>query len=102
MSSSRDNSSSRKCLLTIRELAFLAGTTPRVIERLVSFEVVCPECTEPEPVFTPETLAYARKAIRMHEHLGIGWSAMSFVMELIRRIEMLESGGGGHDAGKGD
>lgn len=83
---------SRECLLTIREMAFLAATTPRIIERLVSFEIVCPECNEPEPAFAPETLEYVRKAIRIHDHLGISWSAVGFVMELVNRIEALESG----------
>ncbi len=86
----RKNESSMACLLTIRELAFLAGTTPRIIERLVSFEVLCPERTEPELCFEPGSLDLVRKAIRMHHHLGIGWSDVGFVMELLDRIEALE------------
>lgn len=94
MRSKQDEPVSQECLLTIRELAYLSGTTPRVIERLVSFEVIGPACSDPEPRFAPDVLTHVRKAVRMHEHLGVSWSSMCLILELLDRIETLESRGG--------
>ena len=91
MKSEKDKATSKECLLTITELAFLAGISPRIVERLVSFDVVCPECANPEPIFKAEMLEYVRKAVRIHEHMGVAWSSVGFVMELIQKIEYLES-----------
>ena len=97
MRSKKDKPDSLECLLTIRELAFLAGTTPRVIERLVSFEIIGPARSEPEPCFATDVLAHVRKAVRMHEQLGVSWSSMGLVLDLLHRIETLESRGGPGD-----
>jgi hypothetical protein len=98
MKPKKNRTASKKCLLTTKELAFLAGTSPRIVERLLSFEVLCPECAKPEPAFKPETLGHVKKAIRIHEQFGVAWSSVGFVMDLIRRIEVLESGSDGNSS----
>jgi len=76
--------------VTIRELAFLAGTRTRIIERLVTLELLQPARERPEPVFPSRAAHRVRKLMRLHFQLGVSWTSMPLVLELLERIEQLE------------
>lgn len=78
-------------IVTIRELACLVGTSRRVIERLVWFEIIEPVQTEPEHYFPVDILPLVTRILRIREHLGVSWSSMGLVLDLLDRIEDLES-----------
>ena len=78
-------------IVTLRELACLAGTSRRVIERLVWFEIIEPVQTEPERCFPVDILPHVTRILRFREHLGVSWSSMGLVLDLLERIEALES-----------
>jgi hypothetical protein len=80
-----------KSIVTLRELACLAGTPRKVIERLVWFEIIEPIQTEPEHCFPVDILPLVTRILRIREHLGVSWSSMGLVLDLLERIEMLES-----------
>lgn len=77
--------------LTINDLAYVAGTRKRIIERIVSLELISPCKEDPEPCFEPEIVHTVKRLIRLHNHLGVSWSSMEFVLELLERIDQLES-----------
>ena len=77
--------------LTTSELAFMIGTRTRVIERLVTLELIKPARRKPTTCFTPEILPRVRHLMRLHDHLGISWTSMGLVLELMDRIRYLES-----------
>ncbi|MFH1998340.1 MAG: chaperone modulator CbpM [Planctomycetota bacterium] len=81
----------QKNLVNLRELACLVGTSRRVIERLVWFEVIEPVRTEPEECFPVDILPRVTRILRIREHLGVSWSSMGLVLDLLERIEILES-----------
>lgn len=80
-------------LVTLHELACLAGTSIRVIERLVRFDVIEPARTEPECFFAVDILPRVARVLRIRENLGVSWSSMGLVLDLLERIEILDSGG---------
>jgi len=77
--------------LTVEELATLTGLSTGVIRRLISLEVIDPDMIEPEPRFRPETVVRVRKIRRLHVELGVSWSSMPLVLDLLARINYLES-----------
>lgn len=77
--------------LTIHEVAFMIGTRSRIVERLVNLELIEPVRTEPEPCFSPDILPRLRRLKRLHDHLGIAWTSMGLVLELMERVHNLES-----------
>ena len=77
--------------LTIHELAFMTGTRKRVIERLVSLELIQPAKEKPQPCFSPEILPRLRRLMRLHDQLGISWTSMELVLELMERVDYLET-----------
>ncbi|MBN1670377.1 MAG: hypothetical protein JXR37_05065 [Kiritimatiellae bacterium] len=80
-----------ECLLNVQELAFLAGTSRRIIERMVWFEVIEPARSEPEPGFPPQAVARVRRVLRIRDELGVSWSSMGLVLELMERVAQLEA-----------
>ncbi len=78
----------REKRLTLREVAYLTGARERVIERMVSFDLVEP--ADREWQFPPEVVPYIRRLLRLHADLGISWSSMPMVLDLLERIEELE------------
>jgi hypothetical protein len=96
MTADKQGGEARQNLVTLQELAFLAGTSRRAIERLVGFEIIEPIRTEPERVFSVEVLPRVTRVLRIRQTLGVSWSSLGLVLDLIERIEILESKGG-HD-----
>ncbi len=77
-------------LLTLSELAYLAETTPGVIEQLLEWDVIVPAETDPEPCFPVETIRQVRRVLRLHAGLGVDFASLPLVLDLIRRIDDLE------------
>ena len=77
-------------VLSIRELAYITGTNQRIIQRLVSFELVRPLRTDPEVCFHAIDIHRVRRLVRLHSQLGVSWSSMDLVIDLLDRIEELE------------
>ena len=77
--------------LTIHEVAFIVGTRERVIERLIMLELIQPAEIEPQPCFSPEILPRLRRLMRLHDQLGISWTSMELVLELMERVDDLET-----------
>lgn len=76
--------------LTPRDLACLVGIRTRVIERMVRLELLEPVTDAPEPLFPPDTVRRARRLVRLHHQLGVSWSSMELVLDLLDRIDALE------------
>ena len=77
-------------LLSLAELAWLAGATPQMISELLEWDLVAPCERDPEPWFAVEILPQVRKAVRLHYDLGISFDSMGLVLDLMTRIEELE------------
>jgi hypothetical protein len=80
-------------MLTVRDLSYLTGLGERVIRRLVSLEVIEPDACEPEPRFRTEVVVRVRRIRRLHVELGVSWSSMPLVLDLLQRIRELEGRG---------
>ena len=76
--------------LTIHEVAFMIGTRKRIIERLISLELIQPTRVKPQPYFSPEILPRLRRLMRLHDQLGISWTSMGLVLELMEQVEQLK------------
>ncbi len=77
-------------LLSLAELAWLAGATPQMIGDLLEWDLVAPCERDPEPWFAVEVLPQVCKAVRLHCDLGISFCSMGLVLDLLERIEELE------------
>ena len=77
-------------MLTARELAWVTGLSERIIERLITLEVIEPAESSPEPYFPTEAVAYVLRIRHLHVELGVSWSSMPLVLDLLTRIEQLE------------
>ena len=82
---------SYRTYLTINDLAYMTGTRKRIIERIVSLELISPCRQDPEPCFEPEIIPIVKRLIRLHHQLGVSWSSMGLVLALLERIDELES-----------
>jgi hypothetical protein len=82
---------SSKDRLTVDELATLTGLGRGIIRRLIALEVIDPDIVEPEPRFRPETVVRVQKIRRLHVELGVSWSSMPLVLDLLDRIDYLEA-----------
>ena len=77
--------------MTVHELSCVTGLSERIIQRLMSIEVIEPDERTPEPCFRTEVVVRVRRIRRLHVELGVSWSSMPLVLDLLRRIEELES-----------
>lgn len=76
--------------VTIEQLSILTGVNAKIVSRLISFELIKPVKREHEPAFQIEAVPKIRKLMRLHQDLGIGWSSMAVVLDLLDRIDQLE------------
>ncbi len=90
MESPLEQAPDERPVLTLAELAYLAGTTPGVIEQLVEWDIMAPVSEEQEPCFHVETLPLVRKLLRFHAGLGIDFPSLPLVLDLLKRIADLE------------
>ena len=73
--------------LSLEQLALLTGTRIQVVKRLVAFELIYPQR---QNKFEVEVLPKVRKLLRLHYDLGVSWSSMGLVLELLEKIAALE------------
>ena len=85
-----DNSLSIAHVLTLTELACMAGANRKVIEELIDIELIEPCVLEPELAFDVEILPRVRKIIRLHLQLDVSISSLALVLDLMDRIDYLE------------
>ena len=85
-----EESAPSRDLLSLAELAWLAGATPQMISDLLEWDLVAPCERDPEPWFAVEVLPQVRKAVRLHCDLGVSFCSMELVLDLLERIEELE------------
>lgn len=78
-------------LVTGAQLARLAGVSPGTIRRLVNIGVIEPESAGSGNLFRVSSVRDIRAAVRLHRDLAVSWSSMPVVLELLRRIDELES-----------
>lgn len=78
-------------MLTVRDLSCVTGLSARTLQRLIALEVIEPDERTPEPCFRTEVVLHVRRVRRLHVELGVSWSSMPLVLELLERIEQLES-----------
>jgi len=90
MESPLEQAPDERPLLTVSELAYLAGTTPGVIEQLLDWDIIAPARMEPEPGFPVETMFLVRRLLRLHAGLGIDFPSLPLVLDLLDRIADLE------------
>ena len=86
-----EESAPSRDLLSLAELAWLAGATPEMIGDLLEWDLVMPRERDPEPWFAVEVLPQVRKAVRLHRDLGVSFCSMGLVLDLLERIEELEN-----------
>jgi len=84
------NNSSLGSYLSIKEFAYVVGTRQRVVERLVALELIQPAQSDPKVLFHPKQAHAVKKLIRLHTQLGVSWSSMELVVNLMDRIDDLE------------
>jgi DNA-binding transcriptional MerR regulator len=77
-------------LLTVSEIARLAGLHPELVERLISLGLVDPVDTQPEPLFEPAVILRLRRIVRLRNDLGVNWAGVGVVLDLLGRIEELQ------------
>jgi DNA-binding transcriptional MerR regulator len=77
-------------LLTLGEVARLAGVHPDLINRLIALGLIDPAETFPEPCFDISTVLRIRSILRLHHDLGVNWAGVGVIMDLLERIERLE------------
>lgn len=76
--------------LTLEQLAALSGASRRVVERLVSLELIERVWVDGQPLFPVEQLSLVRRILRLRFDLGVSWSSMDLVLHLLERLERLE------------
>ena len=80
-----------KDMLTVHDLSCVTGLSERIIRRLISLEVMEPDERTPEPRFRTEVVVRVQRIRRLHVELGVSWSSMPLVLDLLQRIEELEN-----------
>lgn len=82
--------SARTGLLTLTETARQAMVHPELLERLIDLGLIEPEQRRPEILFAPEIVTDICRAMRLRNELGINWTGVGLVMDLLDRINQLE------------
>jgi len=80
----------RPGLLSMEEIARQTRVHPELLARMVDMGLIEPEQYQPEMLFSPATVAYVRRAVRLRNELGINWAGLGLVMDLLERITQLE------------
>jgi len=77
------------------ELCARLSIGPELLELCLQWDIILPPRTTSEgiPVFPGHILDRLSTGLRLHRDLGIDWSGVSIVLDLLERIEELESRG---------
>lgn len=80
----------RQRLLTLDQVAERCGLHPALVKRLVALGVIEP-IGGAVPLYTPETVVSLQRVMRLRRDLGVNYSAAALILDLLERIEELES-----------
>ena len=75
------------------ELCARLGIGPELLELCLEWEIIHPPQTTPEGMimYTCQTLDRLSSGLRLHRDLGINWAGVGITLDLLERIEKLES-----------
>ena len=78
---------------TITELAARAGVHPELIDRFFRLGLIefSESTRDGESLFDPEVIPLVRRILRLRNELGVNYAGVGVILELISRIEALES-----------
>jgi chaperone modulatory protein CbpM len=80
----------RQRLLTLDQVAERCGLHPVLVKRLVTLGVIEP-IGDAIPLYAPETVLNLQRVMRLRRDLGVNYSAAALILDLLERIEELES-----------
>jgi len=79
-------------LLSLEQVAMITGTKRRLIKILVEKELLETHTTAKKEIkIHVDAIESLKKMLRLHYDLGIGWSSMPVVLDLLDRIDELET-----------
>lgn len=76
--------------LTLDDVAYRCGLHPGLVERLVRLGLIDAETSSPYR-FRPEVVLRLQRGLRLRRDLGLGYHATALVLDLLERIEVLET-----------
>jgi len=76
--------------LSTEQLAAAVGVSQATLARLVRLAIVEPATPEGDQ-FTAETAVRLRKMLRLHSDLGVDLYGIAIILDLLERLESLES-----------
>jgi DNA-binding transcriptional MerR regulator len=77
-------------LVTTGELARLARLHPEMVDTLVDWGLIDPVKWEPRLLFSETAVPRIWRIMRLRQDLGINWSGIGVVLDLLDKIEDLE------------
>jgi len=80
--------------ISMRQIAMRCDVHPEIIDRFVRLGLIDPvvrDEVEGECLFSKEAAPLVRKIMRLRNELGINYSGVGVVLELLSRIELLEA-----------
>jgi DNA-binding transcriptional MerR regulator len=77
-------------LVTTGELARLARLHPEMVDTLVDWGLIDPVKWEPRLLFPETAVPRIWRIMRLRQDLGINWSGIGVVLDLLDKIEELE------------
>jgi len=77
-------------LVTTGELARLARLHPEMVDKLVDWGLIEPVKWEPKLLFPETAVPRIWRIMRLRRDLGINWSGIGVVLDLLDKIEELE------------
>ncbi|HJO93325.1 MAG TPA: chaperone modulator CbpM [Victivallales bacterium] len=78
-------------ILTIEQAAFITGIKPGIVTILISHDLIETVKDHSVTAIHVKHIPKLKKVIRLHYDLGVGWNSMGLVLDLLNRIEELES-----------
>ncbi len=79
--------------LSLSEVAYHCGLHPELIERLVGLGLIdyAERDAEGEGFFGWDVVPQLRRIVRLRNHLGVNYAGIGVILELMARIESLET-----------
>lgn len=76
--------------LTLNDIIRCTGIDRSILSRLLRLGLLEPLESDSEPVFHQHTVVRINKMMRLRHELGVGYSSMALVMDLLDKIDRLE------------
>jgi hypothetical protein len=81
----------RDDMIDLYELAAATGLHPELARRLYSLGLLnADQRSQNEPLFSYVTVGRLRRMIRLRRDLGLTWSSLGLISDLLERIDLLE------------